>query len=64
MNGSGHFVVVATGLAAGQDYFLMRTSSLSTPFDEQADSINAASETDTLTDTTPPAGEAFYKVVR
>jgi hypothetical protein len=64
MNGSGHYEVVADRLAAGVDYYLMRTTDLNTPFNVQVDSINAASETETMTDTSPPAGEAFYQVVR
>jgi len=62
MNGSGHFEVVVSSLAVGDDYYLMRTTELSSPFDVQVDSVTAASDTETLTDTSPPAGEAFYKV--
>ncbi|VGO21981.1 LamG-like jellyroll fold domain-containing protein [Pontiella sulfatireligans] len=62
MNGSGHFEVEVGSLANGGQYYLMRTTSLDLPFNEQVDSVSDASDTETFTDTNPPAGAAFYKV--
>jgi len=52
------------GLVVGKQYYLMRDGDLSAApeFDEVADSVTAASTEETLTDSSAPAGEAFYRV--
>ena len=64
MNGSGHFIVEVSGLIDGTTYHLKKDSDLvnGPSFDEVADTINAASYTETLTDTNAVSGQAFYKV--
>jgi hypothetical protein len=64
MNGSGEFEVVVSGLSSGTTYYLWREADLTAApsFTNQVDSVLAASGTETLTDTNPPATNAFYKV--
>ena len=64
MNGSGHFEVEVSGLKIGTEYFLMKDDNLAMApsFDVEADSLTAASGTETLPDTNAVAGQAFYKV--
>jgi len=52
------------GLVVGKQYYLMRDGDLSAApeFDVVADSVTAASTDETLTDTSAPTGEAFYRV--
>ena len=63
MNGSGHFNVEVSGLRIGREYKLMKATDLVFgSFDVEADSVTAASDTETLSDTNSAAGSAFYKV--
>ncbi|VGO13640.1 hypothetical protein PDESU_02197 [Pontiella desulfatans] len=64
MNGSGEFEVVVSGLSSGTTYYLWRETDLTAApsFTNEVASIAATSDTETLTDTAPPAANAFYKV--
>jgi hypothetical protein len=63
MNGSGHFNVEVSGLRIGTEYKLMKATDLVNGlFDVEADSVTAASDTETLSDTSATAGQGFYKV--
>ena len=63
MNGSGHFNVEVSGLRIGTEYKLMKATDLvNGSFDVEADSVTAASDTETLSDTNSAAGQGFYKV--
>jgi hypothetical protein len=57
----GQFVVQASDLTIGRPYRLMRGTDL-TAFDVQVDSVTPTSTSATLTDPSPPAGKAFYRV--
>jgi hypothetical protein len=66
LDGSGNFVVQVSGLEIGTEYFLMKDTNLGdgAVFDVVADSVTAASTTETLTDDNAQAesDQAFYKV--
>jgi hypothetical protein len=57
----GQFVLQISDLTVGREYRLMRGTDL-IHFDDEVDSVTAASASDTLTDPSPPAGKAFYRV--
>jgi hypothetical protein len=57
----GQFVLQISDLTVGREYRLMRGTDL-LHFDVQVDSVTPASTSDTLTDPSPPAGKAFYRV--
>lgn len=58
------FEVQVSGLVNGTTYYLMRDSDLSdgADFTTEADSVEASSDTATLSDDNPPADQAFYRV--
>ena len=66
LDGSGDFAVQVSGLEIGTEYFLMKDTDLSdgAVFDVVADSVTAASTTETLTDVDAgiESDQAFYQV--
>ena len=64
LDGSGDFAVQVSGLEIGTEYFLMKDTDLSdgAVFDVVADSVTAASTTETLTDVDAGSDQAFYQV--
>jgi hypothetical protein len=61
-NLSDEFEVTVEGLVPGTTYFLQRSLDLADGFPTTVDTQVAGSTTETLTDTAPPSGKAFYRV--
>lgn len=57
-----NFEVTATNLVPGTQYFLQRSLTLGDGFPVTADTVTAGSTTETFTDSSAPAGKAFYRI--
>jgi hypothetical protein len=60
---SGAFKVTVTGLTSTKNYKLTRSLDLATFTDVAGSTFTATSATQTVSDSAPPAGKAFYRVV-